>query len=315
MGVYTDIAQLPDFRDTVLTIGTFDGVHLGHRAILDEVVRHARREHRESVLVTFEPHPRKLLFPEQSLQLLTPLPQKLALIAATGIQHIAVIPFTRSFAAQDARAYIEDFLVARFHPASIVIGYDHHFGHDRTGDIQLLRALQEKLGYRVHEIPAQLIDDAAVSSTKIRKALKAGDVAHAMHMLGRPYLLSGAVYEGARRGRTIGYPTANINPADPDQLVPATGVYAVRVRRQERWHNGMLNIGYNPTVTDEGVMRIEVHIFDFNDTIYGEQLDIRFISRLRDEQKFSGTDALKAQLHQDAAAAAAALQAAQAGYP
>src|SRR5690606_20528732 len=149
MSIFTDIAQLPDFRDTMLTIGTFDGVHLGHRVILDKLVRHAQAENRESVLITFEPHPRKLLFPDQPLQLLTPLDKKLELITAAGIQHIVVVPFTREFAAMDARAYVTDFLVANFRPAGIVIGYDHHFGHDRTGNIRLLEELQETFGFRV----------------------------------------------------------------------------------------------------------------------------------------------------------------------
>jgi riboflavin kinase/FMN adenylyltransferase len=307
MGIYRDITHLPDFRDTVLTIGTFDGVHRGHRAILDEVVQHARREGRESVLLTFEPHPRKLLFPDQSLQLLTPLSGKLELLQAAGIQHIVVVPFTREFAALDARAYVEDFLVARFRPNCIVIGYDHHFGSDRSGNIRLLRALQEQWRYTVYEIPAQLIDDAAVSSTKIRQALGAGDVVQAAQMLGRPYQLSGTVVDGARLGRTIGYPTANIEPADADQLVPATGVYAVRVRWQDRMYDGMLNIGFNPTVTDDGIRRIEVHLFHFNETIYGEELDISFIARLRDEEKFPSLEALKDRLHRDAEEAQAAL--------
>ncbi len=299
MGVFTDITQLPDFRDTMLTIGTFDGVHLGHRMILDKLVQQARIENRESVLVTFEPHPRKLLFPDQPLQLLTPLEKKLSLITGTGIQHVVVVPFTRSFAAMSAQDYITDFLVARFRPASIVIGYDHHFGHDRTGNIHLLKKFQETFGFRVHEIPAQLIDDAAVSSTKIRKALMAGHVKDAADMLGRPYSLSGKVEHGARRGRTIGYPTANIQAGYSEQLIPATGVYAVQVVWQGQQHNGMLNIGYNPTVTDEHIRRIEVHLFDFDRDIYGTSLEIHFIARLRDETRFDSLEDLKLQLQQD----------------
>ncbi len=299
MSIFTDIAQLPDFRDTMLTIGTFDGVHLGHRVILDKLVRHAQAENRESVLITFEPHPRKLLFPDQPLQLLTPLDKKLELITAAGIQHIVVVPFTREFAAMDARAYVTDFLIANFRPAGIVIGYDHHFGHDRTGNIRLLEELQETFGFRVHEIPAQVIDDAAVSSTKIRKALQSGNVKDASEMLGRPYSLSGSVESGAHRGRTIGYPTANIAPDCSEQLIPATGVYAVQVIWQEQLYNGMLNIGYNPTVTTEHIRRIEVHLFDFGRDIYGASLEIRFIARLRDEVRFDSLESLKLQLQKD----------------
>jgi len=299
MSVYTDIARLPDFRNAVLTIGTFDGVHEGHRVILGEVIRHARREDGESVLITFEPHPRKLLFPGSPLQLLTPLDQKLELISAAGIRHIVVAPFTLDFAALSAREYISTFLAGRFHPRSIVIGYDHHFGHDRTGNIRLLEAMQDEFGYRVYEIPAHLIDQAAVSSTKIRNALKAGRAEEANHMLGRPYSIRGTVCRGAQLGRQIGFPTANIRPAHPDQLIPATGVYAVRIKSRDTWYRGMLNIGYNPTVSEEHVLRIEVNIFDFSGEIYDEEVELGLIARLRDEVKFDSLGALKEQLQRD----------------
>lgn len=206
MAVFTDINHLRQFRNAVLTIGTFDGVHTGHRAILNEVVQHAGRVGGESVLLTFEPHPRKVLFPEQPLGILTPLNKKLSLVADTGIDHVVVVPFTPEFANLSAAEYVRKFLVDTFHPHSIVIGYDHHFGHDRTGNIDLLRRLAPEYGYKVLEIPAQLIADAAVSSTRIRKAISAGNVTEAMAMLGRIYTVSGKVVHGNRLGRTIGYP-------------------------------------------------------------------------------------------------------------
>jgi len=303
MAIFRHTDQLPAFHNTVLTIGTFDGVHSGHKTILDEVIRNAREEGGESVLITLEPHPRKLLFPDQPLKLLTPLEEKLQLITEAGIEHVVVAPFTKAFSELSATEYIQQFLVHYFRPQRIIIGYDHHFGHDRTGNIDMLKEYEQVFDFTVHEIPAHLIEQAAVSSTKIRRALEAGQVRDAAQMLGRPYSLGGAVIHGAKRGRTIGYPTGNICPADPEQLIPATGVYAVQVQHDNRWYGGMLNIGYNPTVTDEGKLHIEVNIFDFNKEIYGDTLKIAFIARLRDELKFSSLDELVQALQDDKTAA------------
>ena len=308
MAVHFNIDGLPRFNKAVITIGTFDGVHLGHKAILNEVVQHASEVKGESVLLTFEPHPRKVLFPDQPLKLLTPLNQKLQLLTEAGIQHIVVVPFTQEFSMLTADEYISEFLVKLFHPESIVIGYDHHFGHDRTGDIKLLRARTNEFGYKVDEIHEQLIEEAAVSSTKIRQALNEGHVTDAAHMLGRNYCLAGNVLYGAQLGRTIGYPTANIKPEDPEQLIPARGVYAVRIKWREQLYNAMLNIGYKPTVSSEMQLHIEAHIFDFNQNLYNERLEVVFVSRLRDEQKFPSLDALKEQLGRDKIAAERALQ-------
>jgi riboflavin kinase / FMN adenylyltransferase len=309
MAIFYNTDSLPKFKNAVITIGTFDGVHLGHRKILQEVADHARKVDGESIVVTFEPHPRKLLFPDQKLSLITSLEQKLALISETGIQHIVVAPFTREFSNLSAQAYIEQFLVKLFHPARIIIGYDHHFGHDRTGDMELLKRYEQDFGYKVYEIPAQLIEEATVSSTKIRKGLAAGHVAEAAHMLGRQYSIAGTVVEGAKLGRTIGYPTANIKPLDADQLVPANGVYAVRIKRQEQEYKGMLNIGVKPTVTTENKPTIEVNIFDMDEDLYGEQLEVFFVERLRAEEKFPSLDILKEQLARDRQQALAILKA------
>ncbi len=299
MGIFRNISALPQFSNSVITIGTFDGVHQGHKVILNEVVKHARNEGCESILVTFEPHPRKLLAPHLPIKLLTPLEQKLQLISNSGIEHVVVAPFTKDFSNLSAHDYIESFLVSCFHPKSIVIGYDHHFGHDRTGDIKLLQDMAGEFGYTVYEIPAQLIDEAAVSSTKIRNALNEGQVAEAAHMLGRNYSITGTVYHGAKRGRTIGYPTANIQPVDADQQIPAVGVYAVLVKWNGQTHKGMMSIGYNPTVTDEQILRIEVNILDFEGDLYGEKLEVEFVARLRGEEKFASLDELKTQLGKD----------------
>lgn len=299
MAIYYSIKDIPAFTSVVLTIGTFDGVHSGHAVILEKVREQARRVGGESVLITFEPHPRKLIFPDQPIPILTPLDKKLELITRAGIDHVVVVPFTKEFASMSAEEYVSDFLITLFHPAAIVIGYDHHFGHDRKGNIDLLRSVQDKYGFEVVEIPAQLIDDAAISSTKIRTSIAAGDIRDAAEMLGRNYTLSGKVVKGAQLGRTIGYPTANIVPNHTEQIIPANGVYAVRVRHHSTEYSGMLNIGYRPTVSDEHVLHVEAHIFDFSGDIYNDQVELEFVERLRDEQKFSSLDELKAQLKID----------------
>jgi len=299
MAVFSDIDHLPEFKNAVLTVGTFDGVHEGHKAILREVASHARAVNGESVLLTFEPHPRKLLFPDQPLGIITPLQQKLALITETGIDHIIIVPFTKEFAGLSAQEYVAHFMVGKFHPCCIIIGHDHRFGHDRKGDINLLKEYAPVYNYELVEIPAQLIDEAAVSSTKIRHAITAGHIEDATHMLGRPYSLTGRVVHGNKLGRTIGYPTANLQPSDLEQIIPAIGIYAIRALHNGQVYNAMLSIGYNPTVTDKKELRIEAHIFDFDKDIYGEDLTLFFIKRLRDELKFESLSNLIEQLHED----------------
>jgi riboflavin kinase/FMN adenylyltransferase len=299
MAVFFNIDQLPELHRPVITIGTFDGVHKGHRTILNEVVEHARAVNGESVLITFEPHPRKLLFPTQPLWFITPLEQKLKLVSDAGIQHIVVVPFNKAFSELSAEEYIKDFLVKTFHPHTIIIGYDHRFGHDRTGGIDLLKKIQPEHGYQLVEIQAQLIDEAAVSSTKIRKAIKEGQVREAAQMLGREYNMRGTVVRGAQLGRTIGYPTANIRLSEAEQIVPGIGIYAVHIIHDGTRYKGMLSIGYNPTVTSDRSIKIEVNIFDFNKDIYDDMIEISFVARLRDEVKFDSLDTLKQQLHKD----------------
>ncbi len=299
MAVFHDIDNLPAFNNAVLTVGTFDGVHKGHRVIINEVVTHAQKVGGESVLITFDPHPRKLLFPDEPLGIITPLAEKERLLHEAGITHIIVVPFTKEFSHLSAREYVEQFLVGKFHPHSIVIGYDHHFGHDRLGNINMLKEYAPVYQYQLKEIPAQLIDEAAVSSTRIRNAIKEGRVADAAQMLGRNYSIKGTVVHGNKLGRTIGYPTANVDPADKEQSVPAIGVYAIQARHKDQVYGAMMSIGYNPTVTDKKEVRIEANLFNFDQDIYGDELEIIFLERLRNEQKFPSLDALIAQLHLD----------------
>jgi riboflavin kinase/FMN adenylyltransferase len=303
MAIFYTTDNLPVFQSPVITIGTFDGVHLGHYAILEKVRQHANHIGGESILLTFEPHPRKLIFPDQPIKILTPLDKKIELVGNAGIRHVVVVPFTKDFACLSAREYVTDFLVSLFHPAAIVIGYDHHFGNDRKGNIDLLKELQGDYGFEVVEIPAQLIEDATVSSTKIRNAITAGHVGEASSMLGRYYTLAGRVVKGAQIGRTIGYPTANIVPHDAEQIIPGNGVYAVNVLHEGSAYPAMLNIGYRPTVSSEKVLHIEAHLFDFSGNLYDADIEISFVQRLRDEQKFGSLDELKAQLGKDEDAA------------
>ncbi|HEY1031252.1 MAG TPA: bifunctional riboflavin kinase/FAD synthetase [Flavipsychrobacter sp.] len=307
MAIFYNTDTLPAFKDAVITIGTFDGVHMGHKVILQQIVKHAKEAGGESILITFEPHPRKLIAPDQPLKILTPLEQKLQLVLNEGVDHVVVAPFTQAFAGLSAEAYIKDFLVAKFKPKAIVIGYDHRFGHDRAGDIDLLKKYAATHSYTVYEIPAQLIEEAAVSSTKIRNAIQAGHVSEATQMLGRHYSITGTVISGAKLGRTIGFPTANVQPQDADQLIPEKGVYAVQLQWKGQAYNGMLNIGNRPTVSNELILHIEAHLFDFNEDIYNEMVEIIFVQRLRDEVKFPSLDALKEQLQKDKAAAMHAL--------
>ncbi len=299
MGVFYSTEELPNFKHPVITIGTFDGVHMGHKTILRQVADMAKAVDGTSILVTFHPHPRKVVFPNKPMHILTPLEEKIALVNNEGIEHVIVAPFTKEFAQCSAEEYVNDFLVKQIRPHTIVIGYDHQFGHDRKGNIELLEQLSAAGGYQVKEIPAQMIQDAAVSSTKVRTAIQSGDVADAADMLERYYTLRGKVTKGAQLGNTIGYPTANILPNDAEQIIPAMGVYAVTVEHSNNTYKGMLNIGVKPTVSEEQKLTIEVNIFNFDQDIYNEELNISFVSRLRAEQKFNSLDELKAQLAKD----------------
>ncbi|WP_118950266.1 bifunctional riboflavin kinase/FAD synthetase [Taibaiella helva] len=298
MAVFHQLDQFPSFRNPVVTIGSFDGVHHGHKVILSEVVKAARAVNGESILITFEPHPRKIIHPEQPLGLLTSPEQKIALITAEGIDHVVVVPFTRDFSMMSAAEYVADFLLKNFKPHTIIIGYDHRFGHSREGNIDLLKQMLPGT-VKVIEIPAQLIEDAAVSSTKIRNALLKGNVAEAGEMLERSYSFSAMVVHGDKIGRTIGYPTANLQPVYPDILVPGIGIYAVGVTWKGKQYKGMMSIGYRPTVTEEKKITCEVNILDFNEDLYGQVLTIQFLHYIRGEEKFASLDALKEQIARD----------------
>lgn len=300
-----DFTRLPF---AVVTSGTFDGVHLGHRKILDRVKEVAARHQGETVVITFWPHPRLVLKPEeQTLKLLNTFEEKAELLKEQGIQHLVRIPFTKEFSQLSSLEFIHRILIDAIGTRKLVIGYDHHFGKNREGSFELLRTNAPQLGFDVEEIPAQDIDHVTVSSSKIRRALESGDVTTARHFLGRSYSVTGLVVKGDKLGRVMGYPTANISIESHFKLVPADGIYAVRVLHGDRWYGGMLYIGNRPTV--DGIKRsIEVNIFDFDSDIYGESLTVTFERLLRTDSKFRDLEALKQQLHLDKQLALEALK-------
>ena len=308
MRVFESLDHLPEFKPTVFTQGTFDGVHLGHQKILLQVKQATQAIGGESVLLTFWPHPRLLLFPEDNdLKLLQTLDEKLQVIEQCGIDNVVVVPFTKSFSNILPEEYIHQFLVNELNIQVAIIGYDHRFGRNREGDIHLLKANAEKFHYQVQEIAAEDLNNITISSTKIRNALVEGDVKTANQYLGRPYNFHGRVVHGKKLGRTLGYPTANLEIENPNKLVPAKGVYAVKVLVNNSEYGGMLNIGDNPTVAGK-TFSIEVNIFDFNEDIYGKIVEIQLIDWMRNELKFENLDVLVQNLHADKLHALSILQ-------
>jgi len=305
MQVHRDLSHLPAFNNAVITIGTFDGVHTGHRYILRQLQETAAAVNGETVIVTFDPHPREVLFPgDNKLRLLTTLPEKIQLLDKEGIDHLVVVPFTKAFSELSARAYLEDFLIARFKPHTIIIGYDHRFGHNREGGLELLEAEQQQYGFHLVEIPQQVVHNLSVSSTKIRERLLEGNITLADELLGYPYFLEGTVVHGDKMGRQLGYPTANLKLADARKLIPSEGIYAVKVTldNEPAVLKGVMSIGTRPTFNGTD-LRLEVHLFDFNRDIYGAQLHVQFIGFIRHNQKFGSIEALIAQMDKDSIAA------------
>lgn len=287
-------------ESSIVTVGTFDGVHIGHRVILDYLVDRAKKRQGTSVVVTFDPHPREVIYNE-TVPLLTTIQERAEVISLIGIDRLIVISFTPQFSRLSAESFVEDVLVSRIGLREIVVGYDHAFGKARSGDRQVLYEQGKRYGFDVDVIPATLVDQTVVSSTVIRNLIKnEGDVTTASQMLGRYYGLQGTVVRGAARGRGIGFPTANIVLDHTHKLIPKEGVYAVRTRIEsgDTLLGGMMNIGRRPTFDDEGV-HLEVHLFDFSGDLYDRIISVEFIRRLRDEQKFNSVEELKKQLYID----------------
>ncbi len=298
MKISNCLREFKPVENAIVTVGTFDGVHLGHRAIFNEMKAKAAAVGGETVVITFYPHPRIVLgLDSENLKFINTQEKKINRIEDAGIDHLIIIPFNKEFARLTSEEFIY-LILEKVHPKAVVIGYDHHFGKGREGSFELLAGIGKKEGFEVIRVEALVMDDVPISSTRIRDLLKVGKVAQANKYLGYEYSITGKVVKGQSIGHILGYPTANIEVADEYKLITAVGVYACRVEYMGQIYKGMSNIGYRPTI-DHGDLTIEVNIFDFDKQIYGEQITIAFVDRLRDEKKFKDREALKAQLAKD----------------
>ena len=302
----TDISTFTSPKPTVITIGTFDGVHLGHQKIINKVVESARRENLLATIFTFFPHPRMIVQHDNSLKLIHTLSEKKEALKALGVDLLIVQPFNEKFANLTAEDFVHKLLVERLNAKKVIIGYDHRFGKGRTADIKDMERFGEQYGFAVEEIPVEEINEVSVSSTAIRNALLSGKIDIAERYLAAPYSLTGTVVHGMKLGRSIGYPTANIVVDDKYKLIPKDGVYAVYSLINQQKVYGMMSIGKNPTIEGKG-SSIEVHFFDFNNDIYDQQITIYFIKYLREEQKFDSIELLKQQIANDETAARKAI--------
>ena len=298
MKIYHSIEEFKKIENAVVTTGTFDGVHIGHLKIINRLREIAADVKGETVLLTFFPHPRMVLFSDNDLKLISTKNEKIALLEQAGIDHLIIHPFSREFSRLSSVEFVRDILVNKIGTSRLVIGYNHHFGRNREGSFEHLNEYGPMYGFQVEEICAQDIDEVSVSSTKIRKALDEGHITIAREYLTHDFSLTGIVVKGDHLGHQIGFPTANIKVVDSHKLVPANGVYAVRALIHDKEYKGMLNIGVRPTV-DGTEKTIEVHIIGFDEDIYGEELTVLFDDWIRDEQKFDSLDELKTQLEKD----------------
>lgn len=298
MRIIYNLEEYRPVKPTVVTTGTFDGVHLGHRRIIERLLRLSAERQLESVVITFWPHPRLVL--GQSLELLHTIEERAACIGRMGIDTLLILPFTEAFAQLSPEAYVEKIYVSGLHARYLVIGYDHHFGYQRQGNLAFLQQISSKYGFEVEEIPKQDIDDIAISSTRIRKALKEGDVELATQLLGYPYALSGRVVDGQKLGRVLGFPTANLMPLATYKLVPGPGIYAAYASYgQVENHPALVYIGKRPTLGAQLQSSIEVFLFDFSASLYNEIIQVRFLKKLRDDQQFNTLADLQQQMQRD----------------
>jgi riboflavin kinase/FMN adenylyltransferase len=292
------IANFSSEEPSFVTIGTFDGIHIGHQKILKDLIEAAQKNNTKSVLLTFFPHPRMVLQQNVSIELLNTIEEKSMLLEEMGLDYLIIHPFSREFSRLTALDFVRDILVNQLHTSKLIIGYDHHFGKNREGNIDQLREYSHLFDFEVEEIPAQDIDDVSVSSTKIRNALHEGRLKTANKFLGYNYMVHGTVVNGKKLGGKIGFPTANIDVKEDYKLIPKTGVYVIQTTVNDQIYKGMLNIGYRPTV-DGKHQTIEAHLFDFNGDLYGTFLKIEFLYFLREEQKFDSVEHLITQLKKD----------------
>ncbi|MDG2195265.1 MAG: bifunctional riboflavin kinase/FAD synthetase [Polaribacter sp.] len=302
MEVIHSLANYKSSKKTVVTIGTFDGVHIGHQKIIEQLVETAKKTNRKSVVLTFFPHPRMVLQKDSSIELINTIDERTALLAKTGLDCLVIHPFNKEFSRLTALNFVREVLVNQLNIATLIIGYDHHFGKNREGNLEQLIEYGHLFNFEIQEIAAQDIDDVAVSSTKIRKALAEKNIKTTNRYLGYPFMLNGSVINGKQLGGKIGFPTANINIKESYKLIPKKGVYIVTSIINNKVVFGMMNIGFRPTVEGKH-QTIEVHFFDFNQELYGKNLHIELHYFLRDEQKFDSVNALIVQLKKDKIAA------------
>lgn len=298
MKIVKHIANFSTDEKTFVTIGTFDGVHFGHQKILEKLVSEAKEAGKKAVLLTFFPHPRMVLQKDATIELINTIDERAKLLKKTGLDYLIIHPFSKEFSKTTALEFVKDILVDTFNISKLIIGYDHHFGKNREGNIEQLTEYSHKYNFTVEEIPAQDIDDVSVSSTKVRRALAAGNLKTANNYLGYNFMLNGVVVNGKKLGGKIGYPTANIDVKEAYKLIPKTGVYVVRSFIENNLVFGMMNIGNRPTVNGNH-QTIEVHFFDFNEDLYHKSLTVELIYFLRDEHKFDSLDSLVLQLKED----------------
>lgn len=299
MNVFYNIDEIIKDKNTVLTVGTFDGVHLGHRKIINEMIYQSVENNCRNLVITFDPHPQIVLSKKDSIKILTTLEQKLEYLNYLSVQNVLVVNFTKEFSQIDFRRFVEEYLVNRIGVHTIVVGSDHHFGKNREGNPEILTELGKIFDFSVIKVDPLVFEGHKISSTRIRKALAEGKIEFANRMLGKKYEIRGKVVRGNQRGALIGFPTANIEVDNKDKLIPARGVYFVEVDVAEKNYYGMMNIGFRPTFNNSTEIVMEVHIFYFNGEIYNQPITIRFLDKLRDEKKFNSIDELKAQLQQD----------------
>jgi len=295
--------HINDFKsDSIVTIGTFDGVHLGHKKIIESLIDKARINNLKSVVLTFFPHPRMVLQKDADIKLINTLEEKSQILEGLGLDYLVIEKFTEQFSRITAVEFVRDILVHKLNAKQVIIGYNHRFGRNRAANINDLNEFGETFGFKVHQISAQDIDEVAISSTKIRLALNEGHIEKANAYLGYKFMLTGVVTKGKGLGRTIDFPTANLHIEETYKLIPKGGVYTITSNRQGKVLYGMMNIGTNPTV-DGKTQSIEINFFDFDEDIYGEKIQVEMLVRLRDEQKFESIEALKQQLLKDKASA------------
>ncbi|WP_373074394.1 bifunctional riboflavin kinase/FAD synthetase [Zeaxanthinibacter enoshimensis] len=292
------ISKYDKAHPTAITIGTFDGVHIGHRRILERLINSAKAQELRSTVLTFFPHPRMVLQKDADIQLLNTLDEKIQILEKIGLDYLIIHPFTKTFSRLSATAFVRDILVNDLRAKKVIIGYDHRFGRNRTANINDLIAFGNALDFEVEEISAQEIDEVSVSSTKIRKALTSGDIKTANSFLGYEYMLTGIVKKGKGLGRELDFPTANLHIPETYKLIPKNGVYVVKSILGEKTIYGMMNIGFNPTV-DGTSKTIEIHFFDFDEDLYEKRLQVEILDRIRDEHKFKSLADLKKQLAED----------------